>query len=53
MTRFYTSLLRGKVSLIAASGDAMRGMRSGVFADPAMWAAFAVTIGGIDNGEQR
>jgi CHAT domain-containing protein/predicted negative regulator of RcsB-dependent stress response len=53
MTRFYSSLLRGKVSLVAASGDAMRGMRSGVFADPAMWAAFAVTIGGIDNGEQR
>jgi CHAT domain-containing protein len=52
MTKFYSSLLRGKVSLVAASGDAMRGMRSGVFADPAMWAAFAVTIGGIDNGEQ-
>jgi CHAT domain-containing protein len=53
MTKFYSSLLRGKVSLIAASSDAMRGMRAGVFADPAMWAAFAVTVGGIDNGEQR
>jgi CHAT domain-containing protein len=52
MTRFYSSLLRGKVSLIAASSDAMRGMRSGVFGDPAMWAAFAVTIGGIDKGEE-
>ena len=51
MTKFYSSLLRGKVSLIAASSDAMRGMRSGAFADPAMWAAFAVTIGGIDKGE--
>jgi CHAT domain-containing protein/predicted negative regulator of RcsB-dependent stress response len=53
MTKFYSSLLRGKVSLIAASSDAMRGMRSGVFGDPAMWAAFAVTIGGIDKGEER
>jgi CHAT domain-containing protein/predicted negative regulator of RcsB-dependent stress response len=51
MTRFYSSLLRGKVSLIAASSDAMRGMRSGPFADPALWAAFAVTVGGIETGE--
>jgi CHAT domain-containing protein len=51
MTKFYSSLLGGRVSLITASSDAMRGMRSGMFADPALWAAFAVTVGGIETGE--
>lgn len=44
MTRFYTALLRGKLSVIAASSTAMRQMIASEYADPAFWAAFAVTV---------
>lgn len=44
MTRFYAALLRRNLSVIPASGAAMREMISTPFKDPALWAAFAVTV---------
>ena len=44
MIRFYSSLLREKASVPAASSEAMRAMISGQFNDPSVWAAFAATI---------
>jgi len=44
MTRFYSSLLPGGSSVTAASSVAMRGMINAQMADPALWAAFAVTV---------
>ncbi len=45
MTRFYSSLLRGGSTPIAASSAAMRDMLAGRLRDPALWAAFAIAVG--------
>jgi len=47
MTRFYTALLRTNLSTIAASGKALRETLAGQYNDPALWAAFAVTVSRI------
>jgi CHAT domain-containing protein len=44
MTRFYSSLLRDKSSLISASSSAMRAMLESKMTDPGWWAAFALTV---------
>ena len=45
MTRFYSSLLQGRSSVIASASGAMRGMLAMRLRDPALWAAFAVAVG--------
>ena len=44
MASFYASLLRDDLSVVAASGAAMRAMLSGQLQDPALWGAFAVVV---------
>jgi CHAT domain-containing protein len=44
MARFYSALLQGHSSVTAASSAAMRDMLNGPFTDPALWAAFSVTV---------
>lgn len=44
MTQFYAALLRDKSPLVAASGNAMRAMLRSRVTDPALWAAFALTV---------
>jgi CHAT domain-containing protein len=44
MTRFYSSLLHDKSSLISASSSAMRAMLESKMTDPGWWAAFALTV---------
>jgi CHAT domain-containing protein len=48
MTQFYTSLLRGHRSGVAALGEAMRSLLHGPFADPSVWGAFAITVSTMD-----
>ncbi len=47
MLRFYSSLLRDKSSVVAASSEAMREMLAGPLNDPAVWAAFAASISSL------
>ena len=50
MSQFYTSRLRGRVSLEAALGDAMRAkmLTTGRFKDPGVWGAFTLTVAHAD-----
>jgi CHAT domain-containing protein len=50
MTRFYTALLRRNLPVIAASSAAMRETIAREFKDPALWAAFAVTVARMSSG---
>jgi CHAT domain-containing protein len=49
MTRFYTALLRMNLPTVAASSKALRETLSGQYNDPALWAAFALTVSRISN----
>jgi CHAT domain-containing protein len=49
MTRFYTGMLRQNLGTIPASSQALREMIAGQYKDPALWAAFAVTVSGLSH----
>lgn len=51
MARFYDALLHQHSSVTAALSAAMREMLKGPFTDPALWAAFSVTVR-INNGRR-
>jgi CHAT domain-containing protein len=48
-TRFYEALLRRNLSTVAASSTALREMIAGQYKDPALWAAFAITVSRLSN----
>jgi CHAT domain-containing protein len=51
MASFYEALLHRHSTVTAALSAAMRGMLTGASADPALWAAFSVTVR-INNGRR-
>jgi CHAT domain-containing protein len=52
MGRFYSSLVRPGSSVLTALGGAMRAMLATPSADPSHWAAFMLTIGALQAGEE-